>query len=222
MRRCFLVSGVLALTLSLVASVALAASPDVLLSQVYGGGGNSGATYTNDFIELFNRGTSTVDVTGWSVQYASATGSSWQVTTLSGTIAPGQFFLIQEAAGSGGTTPLPTPDVAGGIAMSGTNGKVALVSSTTALSGTCPLGGSVVDFVGYGSTANCFEGGGPTPTLSNTIAAFRTDPCLDLDDNALEFSTGAPNPRNTATPLSPCTPVSVTPGTWGTIKSMYR
>ncbi len=34
--------------------VAHAVSTDVVISQVYGGGGNSGATYKNDFIELFN------------------------------------------------------------------------------------------------------------------------------------------------------------------------
>jgi predicted extracellular nuclease len=87
----------------------------VAISQVYGGGGNSGATYTNDFIELYNPGNSAVDITGWSVQYASATGTSWQVTALSGTIQPGNYYLIQEAAGSGGTTPLPTPDATGTI-----------------------------------------------------------------------------------------------------------
>ncbi len=96
---------------------AAAASPDVVISQVYGGGGNSGATYTNDFVELFNRGTSTVSVDGWSVQYASATGtgnfgsSTTQITPLAGSIGPGQYLLVQEAQGSGGTTSLPTPDV---------------------------------------------------------------------------------------------------------------
>ena len=108
-RRTSLLS-VLALLVSLlpmtVAAPALAEdSPgDVVISQVYGGGGNSGAEYTNDFIELYNRGGTAVDVTGWSVQYASVTGSSWQVTTLSGVIEPGQYYLVQEAAGAGGTT----------------------------------------------------------------------------------------------------------------------
>jgi hypothetical protein len=51
---------------------------------VYGGGGNAGSTYKNDFIELFNRGTSPVNVSGWSVQYASTAGTTWQVTNLSG------------------------------------------------------------------------------------------------------------------------------------------
>jgi uncharacterized protein len=59
------------------------------------------------------------------------------------------------------------PDATGNIAMAATAGKVALVSSTTALSGACPTTG-VIDFVGFGTTANCFEGAGPTPTLSNT------------------------------------------------------
>src|SRR5215813_3924008 len=61
---------------------AAATSTDVLISQVYGGGGNSGATYTNDYIQLYNTGASGVDLSGWSVQYASAAGSTWQVTNL--------------------------------------------------------------------------------------------------------------------------------------------
>ena len=105
-------------------------SPTLVISQVYGGGGNSGAKYKNDFVELFNRGTTAVSVSGWSVQYASATGSSWQVTTLSGTIQPGHYYLVQEAAGSGGTTNLPTPDATGSISMSLSSGKVAPVSYT--------------------------------------------------------------------------------------------
>jgi uncharacterized protein len=85
-----------------------AASPNIVISQVYGGGGNSGATLRNDFIELYNRGTTTISITGWSIQYAPATSRSWQSTPLSGSIAPGRYYLIQEAAGSGGSA-----DVAG-------------------------------------------------------------------------------------------------------------
>ena len=87
-----------------------AVSTNVVVSQVYGGGGNSGATLKNDFIELYNLGSTTVDVTGWTVQYASAAGSSWFKTTLAGTIAPGAYYLVQEAQGAGGTVNLPTPN----------------------------------------------------------------------------------------------------------------
>ncbi|MCA9947148.1 MAG: ExeM/NucH family extracellular endonuclease, partial [Anaerolineales bacterium] len=185
-------------SISLTVQGATPAGGDVVISQVYGGGGNSGATLTNDFIELYNRSGSTVNITGWSVQYASSSGTSWQVTALSGSLAPGQYYLIQEAQGSGGTTPLPTPDASGSIAMSGTSGKVALVSNSTALSGSCPLGSSVEDFVGYGS-ANCFEGSGATGTLSNTTAALRNgDGAVDTDDNAADFTVGTPNPRNSS------------------------
>src|SRR5678810_2419 len=83
---------------------------NIVISQIYGGGGNSGATLRNDFIELFNRGNSPVTVTGWSVQYASASGSSWDRTMLTGVIQPGQYYLIQEAEGAGGSASLPTPD----------------------------------------------------------------------------------------------------------------
>ena len=110
------------------------ATPGVIvISQVYGGGGNTGATYKNDFIELFNAGGESVNITGWSVQYASAAGTTWAVTPITGIIQPGHYYLIQEAAGTGGSMPLPTPDATGSIAMSGTNGKVALVASTVPL-----------------------------------------------------------------------------------------
>lgn len=178
----------------------------VVISQVYGGGGNSGATYTHDFIELFNRGTAPVAISGWSVQYAGATASTWQVTPLTSfTLQPGQYYLIQQAQGAGGTTPLPTPDATGTIAMSATAGKVALVNNTTALSGSCPTGAAIIDFVGFGSTANCFEGTGPTPAPSNTTAVLRgNNGCLDTDDNATDFTAGPPNPRNSASAFNPC------------------
>jgi len=190
---------------------ASAVSPDIVISQVYGGGGNSGATLTNDFIELFNRGSSTVDITGWSVQYASSAGSTWQVTSLSGTVQAGQYYLVQEAAGTGGTTPLPTPDAIGSIAMSATAGKVVVSNSSTALSGTNPSDASIVDVVGYG-TANFYEGGSAAPGLSNTTADIRTvGGCTDTDENGNDFSAGAPTPRNTASPLNACGPIGPTP-----------
>src|SRR3954451_22519428 len=52
-----------------------ATSTSLVISQVYGGGGNAGALYTNDFIELFNPTSSPVVFTNWSVQYASAGGA---------------------------------------------------------------------------------------------------------------------------------------------------
>ena len=183
---------------------AFAISPNIVISQVYGGGGNSGATIKNDFIELYNRGNVSVSVAGWSVQYAASGGTTWQVTNLSGSIAPGKYYLVQEAAGTGGTVNLPTPDATGAIAMSATGGKVALVSATTTLSGACPTA-NVVDFVGYDG-ANCFEGSGAAPTLTNTTAAIRGGGgCNETDNNNVDFAPGAPSPRNSATPATgPC------------------
>jgi uncharacterized protein len=169
----------------------------LVISQVYGGGGNSGSTYTNDFIELYNPTAAPITVDNWTVQYASAAGTTWQTTALKGSVGAGKYYLVQEAVGAGGTTPLPTPNATGTIPMSATAGKVALVSTTTALSGACPTTG-VVDFVGYGTTASCFEGIGPTPAPSNTNSVLRAaDGATDTDNNASDFSIGAPNPRNT-------------------------
>jgi DNA/RNA endonuclease G (NUC1)/uncharacterized protein YjdB len=186
------------------ASFDLSKGGGVVISQVYGGGGNSGATLTNDFIELHNTGASTVPLTGWSVQYASAAGSSWTPTTLSGSIAPGGYYLIQESKGAGGTTALPTPDATGGILMSASASKVALVNSTTALVGACPSSdASVVDLVGVGGTATCFEGSAPTAGTANATAAIRKDNGnQDTNDNAADFGVATAIPRNSSSPTS--------------------
>lgn len=198
----------LLLSLLFVAAFILTGSSQVVISQVYGGGGNTGATYTHDFIELFNRGTNSVSLNGWSVQYASATGTSWTKTDLTNvTLAPGQYYLIQQAQGAGGTTPLPTPNATGTTAMSGTAGKVALLNVNTLITAgtSCPTGPTVIDFVGFGTTANCFEGAGATPAPSNTNAVLRAlNGCTDNNTNNADFAAGAPTPRNTASTLNPC------------------
>ena len=180
--------------------VGLPAQADVVISQIYGGGGNSGGQYRNDFIELFNNGASTVNLSGWSVQYASAAGTTWQVTQLTGSLAPGKYLLVQEAAGANTAAPLlPTPDVTGTIAMSGTNGKVALSNGIVALTGACP---AAQNLVAFGSTANCPT---PTATLSNTTSAQRkTNGCTNTGANNADFDVLAPAPRNSATAANTC------------------
>ncbi len=190
-------------------------SPDIVISQLYGGGGNSGAQFTHDFVELFNRSASAVSVTGWTVQYASATGNSWAAASLSGTIPAGGYYLVQLAAGSGTAAALPTPDATGSMNMSGTSGKVALVSNQTLLScgsgAACLPNASIHDLVGYGSADN-FEGSGAAPTQSNTTAGFRAGGgCTDPNSNAADFTAAAPAPRNSASAPNLCSTGGGTP-----------
>jgi predicted extracellular nuclease len=196
---------VLAALLAGLSAPVFAAPGGVVISQVYGGGGNSGATYKNDFIELLNTGDTAVTLSNWSVQYASAAGTTWQVTKLpaSVTLAAGQYYLVHEAMGSGGTDAL-TPDASGTIAMSATAGKVALVNTTTALAGGKPVD-NVVDLVGFGTTASYYEGSGATPAPSNALAVLRkNNGCLDSNDNSSDFVTGAASPRTTGSDRVSC------------------
>lgn len=197
-----------------------AISPDVVISQVYGGGGNAGASYQHDYVELFNRGTTSVDLTGMSVQYASATGtgnfSANPVTPLSGALAPGQYYLVRQSGGTIGEA-LPAADATGTVNMSATAGKVALVNSTTGLA--CNGGSTacdaaqvalIKDFVGYGN-AN-FSEGASAPTLSATAAAVRLGGgCTETDSNSTDFVSAAPSPRNTTAPLNPCAVADTAP-----------
>ncbi|MDQ5845827.1 MAG: lamin tail domain-containing protein, partial [Acidobacteriota bacterium] len=111
-----------------------AVSTSVVISQIYGGGGNTGAQYQNDFVELFNRGNSTVSLSGWSVGYASAAGTgNFATAPISGSIAPGQYYLVKLGPTGVVGAPLPTADTTGStsINMSGTAGKVVVASTTT-------------------------------------------------------------------------------------------
>jgi hypothetical protein len=197
-------------SISLTVTAPVPAPTSVKISQVYGGGGNSGATFKNDFIELFNQSTFPVDITGWSVQQISAGGTgTWNVTPLcpSGTcsIQPGHYFLVQEAQGNGGTTNLPTPDVTGSIAMGAASGKVTLVDNSVALSGGCPSSVAIADLVGYDpGSATCSETS-PAPQLSNTTAALRKgNGCTDTNNNSTDFTEVGPLPRNSSAPAHTC------------------
>jgi uncharacterized protein (TIGR03437 family) len=183
----------------------------IVIRQVYGGGNNSGATFQNDFVELFNRGTTTVDfgVTPYSLQYASAAGNFSNANKLNltaGILAPGQHFLIRLAGGTTNGGPLPSADAfSTSINLSAADGKVALVMGTTLLAGNgCPLNPSVADFVGYGS-ANCAEGTA-TAALSATRSARRVSSCVDTNSNSTDFAVviNPPAPNNSATPAVPC------------------
>lgn len=193
-------------------------STGVVISQVYGGGGNAGAPYTNDFIELFNRGTTPISLEGWSLQYASATGTGnfgatiSQRTELRGTLAPGQYLLVQEAGGATGTA-LPAPDIIDdtAISLSATAGKVALVNTTESLGcngGSTPCSpaqlASIIDLVGYGN-ANFFEGAGAAPTASNTTSVSRlSGGCIETNNNIADFALTSPTPRNSNSPANQC------------------
>ncbi|HEX5884610.1 MAG TPA: lamin tail domain-containing protein [Pyrinomonadaceae bacterium] len=185
-------------------------SPEIVISQIFGGGGNSGAPFRNDFIEIFNNGNSAVNLAGWSLQYASATASTWSVTPVTPVLLlPGQYYLIQESSGGSNGISLPAPDAIGTIAMAAASGKVAIVKAEIALTGACPDDSNIVDLVGYGNTANCFKGSAPAPAASNTNALLRAaNGCTDTRNNVADFMTGSPAPRNATSPQSPCAGVA--------------
>lgn len=175
----------------------------VVISQVYGGGGNDGAAYSNDFVELYNPTNSTFDLSGWTLQYASATGSGWDGSKqpLGGNINPGEYYLI--GLGTNNSTigqPLPAANISGELNLSGTAGKIALVGNGDSLSGTCPLNDTdVVDFVGYGTTASCSEGDVDAPAPSSTNAVFRkSNGSQDTNVNGSDFAAQSAAPRRTA------------------------
>lgn len=184
----------------------------VVISQIYGAGGNSGAVFTHDYVELFNTTSSPIDISGWTLNYASNTGAfgtSNRNTLPSGTIINGNRYLLIQLAGGANGSPLPvTADVivtATPINMAAANGKIALTNDNVALSGANPIGASnLIDFVGFGTATN-FEGTGAAPAPSTTNAIFRLNGgCTDTNNNSADFSAAAAAPRNSSSATNVC------------------
>jgi hypothetical protein len=210
MKRIHLLVLLSALALPLVpASAHGSGSGNLVVAEVFAAGGNTGAVYTNDYVELFNRGAGAVAVDGWTLQYASAAGTSWQATPLAGTIPAGGHYLVQLASGGTNGAGLPAPDATGASNLAVTGGKIALVSDASPLScgaapGSCLAVPTVEDLVGYGGAGD-YEGSGAAPAPDATTALVRAGGgCTDTDDNAADFAAGAPDPLNSSASASAC------------------
>lgn len=183
----------------------------LVISQVYGSGGVTDAVYNRDFIELFNPTSSSISLSGKSVQYAGTSSGSWTVLTLSGSISSGHYFLIGGASGSTGAA-LPTVDQSASVNLADTGGKVALVDGTTALFGAVPFT-TVIDHVGYGD-ADWFEGSGTAPASDAADAALRLgNGNYDTNDNQWDFLSDTPNPRNSSSSAANLRPHVTMPST---------
>ncbi|AZA85030.1 nuclease [Chryseobacterium lactis] len=180
-------------------SMAVFANAQIVINEIYGGNGNSGAVLKNNYIVLKNIGTNLVSLTGASIQYAPAVGAFTEYHTLPDfTLGPNETYLIQEAAVDGGTENLPTPDFiattitnfdgtpnkSSGLRISNVSGKVALAGSIVQVA--TPTSSNVLDFVGYGANADQFKGDGPAPSPTTTTAIKRT--LNESNDNMSDFS----------------------------------
>jgi len=179
-------------------SAAASMNAQIVINEIYGAGGGSNAAilYKYDFVELKNIGSAPVTLTGAYLQYASATGtfnggnSNHALPNI--TLAPGQTYLLQEGSVGSAGGDLPTPDATGTINLSGSAGKIALTTNSTAP--TSPTASNVIDYLGYGSTANAFEGTAAAPAPSNTTSIARV--AGDTNNNATDFVAVAPTPQN--------------------------
>lgn len=102
--------------------------PELMITEVYGGGGNAGASYRSDFVELYNPRKEPVFMNNWSLQYYSATG---QLPSRSLIFPPNTFmegyshFLISLSSGETGEE-LILPDLVTNMPISASSGKILL------------------------------------------------------------------------------------------------
>jgi hypothetical protein len=178
-----------------IAALTASSQAAIVINEIYGGGGNTGAPFNRDFVELFNNGLLAENLAGLQLQYASATGTTFTTfaTLPAFTLSAGESFVVTVGPNPTATTPGADVPNVGFSGSTGTNlgagaGKVQLLA--VSVEGTP---GAVLDLVGYGTTANSFEGAGPAPAPSNTLSINRVAG-VDSNNNAVDFVTAAPSP----------------------------
>src|SRR6266581_1094485 len=175
-----------------------ATSSNVVISQIYLGTGDSTLKPAYQYIELFNRGTINTSLSGWSIQYAAEAQYSWQTFPLSGSIAPGQYYLIRTSTPVGNVI-LPQPDLTIALNLPTTVGKLIVASDSTPFDAGCPSDATrVVDLVGYGTTT-CYESQPVTAAAATDLIAYvrKGGGCRDTDSNFSDLSKVTPLFRNT-------------------------
>jgi hypothetical protein len=147
-------------------------------------GQTSGAS--NEFIELYNPNPFEVDMSGWRLQYKSATGASYGTNWLpaSPKIPAHGYYLVVSGVYDG---PVPGNHTVTTLGLNATVGNLRLglpgVSSTVLQD---PL---TVDRVGFGSTANDPEGT-PIPTSTTSPAASSFERKALSTSDATTMATG--------------------------------
>jgi len=207
--------------------------PTLVISQVYGGGGGATGTYLYDYVEIKNVTNSVQTLNLLKLYYGSATGvfastSSNAFDLPNVSLNPGQHFLVQLGpVGSAGAALPVTPDAtSGNLAMSGTNGKVALVTGLLPIN-TCgstatPCDSTqlsyIVDWVAWGTAGNGSAGSGEGGTSVNNGSALtatqggvrKSGGCQDTNNNNNDFDVvTAPVPVNSST-TSACAAPTIT------------
>ena len=173
-----------------------AASSTVVISQFQVAGG--GTKPANDeFVELHNVSTSSVDLDGMRLVYRSAAGTTdrvLQIWSASTVVPAGGYYLLGNITGYDG----PAPDATFGTLV---NGELAAAGGGLALRLGAANSGTIIDSVGYGSATNAFVETSVTAAPDADSARARGESgCADTDDNAADFAELAPSsPRNSTT-----------------------
>lgn len=155
MKKIFILIGIISL---------ICTKAQIVISEIYGGGGSPGTALSHDYIMLKNIGAESSSLNGATIQYGPADGNFTQYHILPNiTLNPGQSYLIQEGVNVAGKADLPAPDfiadeisyfdgtqnTSGGLDLNNRAGKIALVKGSGRIQDFKSDG--IIDFAAYGT-----------------------------------------------------------------------
>jgi PKD repeat protein len=167
----------------------------------------AGASASDEFIEIYNPTETAINIETWSIQYKSATGTTFYKKNFSsGVSIPAHgWFLIAHTSYLGATVPDMSQST---ISLAGTGGNIFLVNNQTTLTTTNDP--SIIDKVAYGTGDSPENIATPAPSAGQSIerkfgGEFGNGE--DTDNNLNDFNLQiTPNPQNTASAPKPDLP----------------
>ena len=180
------------------------------ISQVYTRGGEAGATYQNDYVELFNAGNTTIDLKGWALlvdTFEGDTESSLGSSFNSFSVPPGMHVLLSYLGNGSNGQPLPKDDFGPGVVgLGSTRGNIILLPPGQPVPFGCAAQmAAAADSLSYGSATCSVSEGPPAPAPPSNKSLTRIEGgCTDTNNNLNDFLFADPNPRPTSSALTPC------------------
>jgi hypothetical protein len=159
----------------------------LVVNQIYTGGGTGGATYNTSYVQLVNQSNRPVSLKGFSLQFSRGNGTGWQTIELPEVdLAAGSKYIVagtrNQTNGEWFFADLDNTS----LNLISAGGTVALKTNSTALT-SCPTSdATILEYIGWGN-ASCFVSK-PLPDGNNKQAFYRKSSTSSTSLNGSNFS----------------------------------
>jgi len=161
-------------------------SPGIIINEIQ----TAGVSANDEFIELYNPSSSSVDISKWSIQYRGGSGAVYYKKNFesNNTIPAHGYFLVAHG-GNENYSGVAAYNMSWSQGLSSSGGTIFLVNNQNSL--VSGADASIVDKVGYGASSDYEKVSAKNPVSKESIGRIDGK---DTDDNSQDFTIQDPSP----------------------------